>query len=104
MKYGVSILCLLLAACGGGGGGSGSGSSSSGGSSSSSSSGGGSSPPPPADTTPPQTKIDAGPATTIYSNSATITFSADESGATFEGRLDGTSFATVTSPVTLGSL
>jgi hypothetical protein len=86
MKYGVSILCVLLAACGGGG------------------SSGGGAPTPPADTTAPQTSIDTAPAATIYTNSASITFSSTEAGATFEGRLDGGAFAAVTSPVALGSL
>jgi hypothetical protein len=94
-KNGVAIVCLLLAACGGGGGAGGSGSSSSGGNPPA---------PPPVDSTPPQTRLDASPAATIYTDSATIAFSADEAGATFEGSLDGAPFATVTSPVTLNAL
>lgn len=98
IRPGILLVAALLSACGGGGGGGGGGSS------------GGGNPtptppaPPPADTTPPDTRIDAAPAATIYTNSTTVTFSADENGTTFEGRLDGAAFATVTSPVTLNSL
>ncbi len=89
------VIAALLAACGGGGAGSG------GGNGGGSSSGGGN---PPGDTTAPQTTIDTAPAATVYVNSVTIAFSANESGATLEGSLDGTAFAAVTSPVTLSSL
>ena len=95
IRPGILLVAALLSACGGGGGGGSSG-------------GGNPSPtppaPPPADTTPPNTHVDTAPAATIYTNSATVTFSADEGGATFEGRLDGAAFAVVTSPVTLNSL
>ncbi len=88
------IAALLLASCGGGG------------------SGGDDAnppappapPPPPADTTAPQTIIDVAPAAVVYTNSVTLTFSADEGGVTFEGSLDDAAFAAVTSPVTLSSL
>jgi hypothetical protein len=59
---------------------------------------------PPADTTPPQTTIDSGPAATTTDTSATFTFSADETGSTFECSLDGTAFAACVSPATYTGL
>jgi hypothetical protein len=77
--------CSMLTGCGGGGG-------------------GGSAPPPaPADTTAPQTTLATVPTSPSGSTSATFTFTSNET-ATFEGRLDGGAFATVTSPHTLNNL
>lgn len=61
-------------------------------------------PPAPVDTTPPDTSIGSAPTGTIYTRSATITFSSDESNVVFEGRLGNAAFAAVTSPVTLEGL
>jgi thermitase len=54
--------------------------------------------PPPPDTTAPQTTIDSGPSGTVNSGTATFTFSASESGSTFECRLDGGVWVACTSP------
>ena len=75
LRLRLAALCLgvVIAACGGGGG------------------GGGSTPAPtapPPDLTAPQTRIDDGPAEATNQTSASISFSATESGATFECRLD----------------
>jgi CSLREA domain-containing protein len=53
---------------------------------------------PPADTTPPETTFDSGPANPTADTSATFTFSADESGATFECALDGSAYTACPSP------
>jgi hypothetical protein len=50
------------------------------------------------DTTPPETRIDSGPSGTTKSTSASLTFSATETGSTFECRLDGAAFAPCSSP------
>ena len=50
------------------------------------------------DTTPPETTIDSGPSGSTNSTSATLTFSASESGSTFECRLDGVAFSGCVSP------
>jgi hypothetical protein len=55
-------------------------------------------PPPPPDTTAPNTSISSGPASSTTATSASLAFSATESGSTFECKLDGGSFATCTSP------
>jgi hypothetical protein len=60
--------------------------------------------PVPADTDPPETTIDSGPTGTTQSTSATITFSADEAGSTFECALDAAAFAPCSAPVELTSL
>ena len=86
-------LVTLLSACGGGGGGGGGGGSSS-------SSGGGN----PPDTTPPETTISTPPAALTNSTTASITFSSNESGSTFESRLDNGAFAAATSPQSLTAL
>ncbi len=52
---------------------------------------------------PPQTTINSGPPTGI-STDATFTFSADQGGCTFEGRLDGGAWAPITSPHTFGDI
>ena len=52
---------------------------------------------PPPDTTPPDTSIDSGPAVNTTSTSAGFSFSADESGASFECKLDAGSYTTCTS-------
>jgi hypothetical protein len=54
--------------------------------------------------TPPDTMIDSGPATTTESTSATFTFSSSEAGSTFECALDGPSFSSCTSPISLTNL
>src|SRR5829696_904869 len=53
---------------------------------------------PPTDITAPETTIDSGPSGTINVADATFTFSASETGATFECRLDGTAYSACTSP------
>jgi hypothetical protein len=50
------------------------------------------------DTTPPETRIDSGPSGTTKSTSASLTFSATETGSTFECRLDTATFAPCSSP------
>ncbi len=62
-----------------------------------------------ADTTPPDTTITSGPSSPTSSTSATIAFTGSDDisptpGLTYEGRLDGAAFATVTSPVSLSGL
>ena len=52
----------------------------------------------PPDRTPPETTLASGPSSPTESRSAQFTFSASESGATFECALDGAAFATCTSP------
>jgi hypothetical protein len=51
-----------------------------------------------ADTTPPNTSITSGPASSTTSTSASFSFKASESGARFECRLDKRGYATCTSP------
>ena len=53
---------------------------------------------PPSDITAPETTIDSGPSGTINVAEATFTFSASETGATFECRLDGAAYSACTSP------
>ena len=53
---------------------------------------------------PPETTIDSGPDLTTVSTSATFTFSADESGASFECALDGPTYTACTSPATFTGL
>ncbi|HEX7255584.1 MAG TPA: DNRLRE domain-containing protein, partial [Gaiellaceae bacterium] len=50
------------------------------------------------DTEAPETAIDAGPPALTSSTSATFSFSASETGSTFECSLDGAAFAVCTSP------
>src|SRR5262249_50402474 len=50
------------------------------------------------DTSPPDTSISTGPSGNVASSSASISFTSTEVGATFECRLDGSSFASCTSP------
>jgi hypothetical protein len=57
-------------------------------------------PPPPPDTTAPQTSISAGPAATTTSTSATLTFSSNEAGSSFECNLDNAGWGICTSPST----
>jgi hypothetical protein len=52
----------------------------------------------PPDTTAPETTIDSGPDATTQSTSARLTFSSDDSEATFECSLDGAAFTACTSP------
>ncbi len=61
-------------------------------------------PPPPADTTAPDTTILSGPTGTTTAVSAEFTFSATESGSTFECKLDGGSWASCTAPKSLSGL
>jgi hypothetical protein len=51
-----------------------------------------------ADTDPPETTITSGPASLSPSADATFALTSDESGSTFECSLDGSAFATCTSP------
>lgn len=53
--------------------------------------------PPPADTTPPDTTITAGPSGSVTATGASFSFTATEA-ATFECSLDGSAFASCTSP------
>jgi hypothetical protein len=52
----------------------------------------------PADTTLPDTTITSGPDASTLSTSASFAFTASEAGATFECKLDASSFATCSSP------
>jgi hypothetical protein len=56
------------------------------------------------DTTSPQTTINTGPSGTVTSPTATFTFSANESGSTFQCQLDTAPFAACTSPTTYSGL
>jgi parallel beta-helix repeat protein len=58
----------------------------------------------PADTTAPATSLGATPPATTAETAASFTFSADESGSTFECSLDGAPFAECTSPIELTGL
>ena len=59
---------------------------------------------PPADTTPPETTLDSGPAGTLASSAASMSFTANEAGARFECSLDGMPFAACTSPASYSGL
>ena len=50
------------------------------------------------DTTPPDTTITSGPDASTLSTSASFAFTASDAGATFECKLDASSYATCTSP------
>src|SRR6185295_17680594 len=82
----VSTLLLALVGCGGGGG------------------GGSPPPPPPPDTTAPDTTIGTTIASPNNATTASISFSSNETGSTFETRLDGAAFAAATSPQALNNL
>jgi hypothetical protein len=56
------------------------------------------------DTAAPNTTVDTGPQTASTSDSATFTFSSDESAATFECSLDGAPFSACSSPTTYTGL
>jgi hypothetical protein len=56
------------------------------------------------DTTAPETTVASGPAATTTATTATLVFSADEGGATFECSLEGAPFEPCTSPVELTDL
>ncbi|MGH7357905.1 MAG: OmpL47-type beta-barrel domain-containing protein, partial [Candidatus Rokuibacteriota bacterium] len=56
------------------------------------------------DTGAPQTTIDVAPSDPSNDDAPTLEFSADESGASFECRLDGGAWTACTSPETLGGL
>ena len=58
----------------------------------------------PIDTSPPETSIDSGPSGTVGSTSASFTFSSTRAGATYECRLDNTTWADCTSPQTYTGL
>jgi len=59
---------------------------------------------PPLDTTPPDTTITSGPASSTTSTSATFTFTSDEPGSTFLCRLDALAEAPCTSGVSYSDL
>ena len=56
------------------------------------------------DTTPPETTIDAGPAGTVASASASFAFSASETGSSFQCQLDGAAWTACTSPQAYSAL
>jgi hypothetical protein len=56
------------------------------------------------DATPPDTTIDSGPSEYVKSTSASFSFSSSEADSTFKCRLDGSIFATCTSPQSYSSL
>jgi hypothetical protein len=58
----------------------------------------------PVDTTPPETSITGGPDEVTTATSATFTFTSNESGSTFECRLDAAAFAACSSPRTFTDL
>ncbi len=58
----------------------------------------------PPDTTAPQTTITAGPAANTAELGAAFSFTADETGATFQCALDGAAFAACTSPKSYSGL
>jgi hypothetical protein len=58
-------------------------------------------PPPLPDTTPPETTIDSNPAALTNSTSASFDFSSNESGSTFQCKLDGGAFESCSSPKTV---
>ncbi len=53
---------------------------------------------------PPDTRIVAAPSGTVHDSKATVRFSADAAGSSFECSLDGTGFTSCTSPLALDSL
>ncbi|HEX4464995.1 MAG TPA: right-handed parallel beta-helix repeat-containing protein [Solirubrobacterales bacterium] len=55
-------------------------------------------PPPPTDTTPPETTITSGPESSTTATVASFSFSASESGSSFECKLDGGSWSSCNSP------
>jgi acid phosphatase type 7 len=59
---------------------------------------------PPADTTPPNTTIDSGPSGTVKIRVAAFTFSSDETGSTFQCKLDGGTYSSCTSPWSYSNL
>ena len=59
---------------------------------------------PPPDTTAPETSIDDGPQGTTSDTSASLTFSSDDTGASFECALDGAAYAACTSPAVYSGL
>jgi len=59
---------------------------------------------PPTDITAPETTIDSGPSGSISVADATFAFSASETGATFECRLDGAAYSACTSPAGYSNL
>ena len=61
-------------------------------------------PPPPADTTPPNTSISSGPADPSSSTSATLAFTSDVAGSTFECKLDAGAFASCSSAKSYSAL
>jgi hypothetical protein len=61
-------------------------------------------PAPPPDTTPPDTSIASGPASSTTSTSAGFAFSSTESGSSFECKLDSGAFGTCVSPKSYTSL
>jgi CSLREA domain-containing protein len=60
--------------------------------------------PEPPDNNPPETTIDTGPDPRTVQTGATLEFSSDEEGSTFECSLDGAAFAACTSPRELTGL
>jgi hypothetical protein len=56
------------------------------------------------DTTPPNTSISSGPASSTTSTSASLVFTATESGSTFECKLDSGAYAACASPKTYSGL
>jgi hypothetical protein len=60
--------------------------------------------PPPVDATPPNTTIGSGPSGTTSSTKATLGFSSNEAGSTFECALDASAWATCASPKTYNAL
>ena len=61
-------------------------------------------PPPPGDTVPPETTITGAPSGITRSGSATFSFTANETSARFQCRLDGGVFGACTSPTTYTGL
>jgi hypothetical protein len=56
------------------------------------------------DTTPPHTSIISGPSASSTATSATFSFTASETGSTFECRLDGSAWKSCTSPAAYAAL
>ena len=61
-------------------------------------------PPPPADTTPPETTVTSGPPASGTSTSASLAFSSNEAGSTFQCSLNGAAFAGCTTPASYTGL
>jgi hypothetical protein len=59
---------------------------------------------PPPDTTAPETSISSGPSSTTTATSASFSFSASESGSSFECKLDGGPYASCASPTSFSGL